>query len=135
MWKNKLFNYFAREAMDREVPLALHPTYVNERVHYKLLTLLNEGVSEYMKATIYKFFPISEIEGLSTHLLKAKCSVLAAEEDCKWHDLIVTVAEQKNVVRARRNFLPFIELTCTLFGSVKFVDIDEYMFNLLTNSF
>ena len=134
MWKNKLYEVFANEAKARDVPMALHPAYVNERVHYKLL--INEHalcVSEFSKAPVYHFFPLSEVEGLEAHLMKAKCSVLAAEDDCTWHDLIVTKAEQKNVVRARRNYFSFLEETRLVTANLKFIDIDEQIFNLLTS--
>ena len=132
MWKTKLFNYFAQEAITREVPLALLAAYVNERVHYKLLCLQEaSSLPEEIKAAVYIFFPITEAEGLNAHLLKAKCSVLAAEEDCSWHDLIITKLEQKNVVRARHNFAQYAEVTRVLFKDMNFEDIDMRVYYLL----
>ncbi len=133
MWKNKLYDFFAKEADERKVPKGLQPAYVNERVQYRLISTDGEGISNYVRAKVFYFFPLSDVQGLEAHLLKARCSVLAAEdEQCFFHDLSLTRMEHLNVVRARRNFIHYIEATCILFSGLKFDDIDQWVFELLT---
>jgi hypothetical protein len=130
-YAKQIWEMYMGEAVNKGVPEALRACYVNDRIHFRMLFLMN--VDKYDEHVLRTLFPITSKDCIAKHKLKAKACLLAMEEDETWTSIRMRASDVENLYVSRLAKQLYDQHTLSLYEKEPVRDVSTMLFVHLTS--
>jgi hypothetical protein len=130
VWADMLFKVYCDEAIKREVPRALRPFYVTERIQH---VMLHVTLSKESEAQVLHFFPLFK-DNEKMDMFKMRVCFLALDEATLWQSTsTISDTDVNDTARTRMARKFYYNVGLKPFETLK--DIDYWVANRLLPEF
>lgn len=132
-YAKQIWQMYMGEAVNKGVPEALRACYVNDRVHFRMLFMIN--VDKYDEYVLKTLFPITSKDCIANHKLKAKACMLAMEESETWASIRLRASDVQNLYTSRLAKQLYDQQTLSVYEKEPVRDVGIMVFLHLTSFF